>query len=155
MRTPRPAGFIASFKGTSLEIFRVNKGPSSSSENGLLFHRSDPPYSISIHTTENAEWRLDASERAVPTGLSPTTLGKRLDYTPLPEELTLVHEHTDHYSLQPAIEMNLNQRITRFLRESGTLYTTEQWLAKYKLPAWSHRKAYGSRSVMDDNTFVG
>lgn len=27
MRTPRPAGFIASFKVTPLEIFRVNKGP--------------------------------------------------------------------------------------------------------------------------------
>jgi hypothetical protein len=28
MRTPRAAGFIASFKVTPLEIFRVNKGPS-------------------------------------------------------------------------------------------------------------------------------
>ncbi|KAH6684079.1 hypothetical protein B0J14DRAFT_572017 [Halenospora varia] len=78
--------------------------------------------------------------------------------TPLPEELILVHEHTDHYSMQPVIEMSLddlNQRITKFLQRSGTLYSTEQWLMKYKLPAWSARKTRGVKSVIDNNTFVG
>jgi len=96
--------------------------------------------------------------------------------TPLPEEPILVHEHTDHDSIQPTVEMSLegkdkrpnyqvflvvdyildlNQRITQFLQASGTLYTTEDWLARYKLPTWSVGKAYGSRSVMNSNTFVG
>jgi hypothetical protein len=86
-----------------------------------------------------------------------------------------VHEHTDHYSMQPAVEMSLegrderpnisgftinrildlNQRITQFLQANGTLYTTEHWLSTYKLPSWSTKKAYGSRSVMNNNTFIG
>ena len=68
--------------------------------------------------------------------------------TPIPKELILAHEHTDHYSMQPAVEMSLkgrdeqpnfssfpvlntipdlNQRITQFLQASGTLYTPEKF----------------------------
>jgi hypothetical protein len=96
--------------------------------------------------------------------------------TPLPKELILVHEHTDHYSIQPTVEMSLegkdkrpnchvflvvnyildlNQQITQFLQTSGTLYTTEDWLARYRLPIWSVGKTYDSRSVINSNTFVG
>lgn len=31
--------------------------------------------------------------------------------TELPEDLILVHEHTDHYSLQPAREMSLESKV--------------------------------------------
>jgi len=55
--------------------------------------------------------------------------------TLLPDDLILVHEHTDHYSLQPAVEMDLkdlNKKITRFLEEKGVAYTREQWIATFE-----------------------
>jgi hypothetical protein len=108
MRTPRAAGFIASFKVTPLEIFRVNKGPRIFLREWAAF----PPQRSTIfdlHTYKgkvlpkalnkatyqcrlfiiylssyltsilSAEWRLDAPEWAVSTGLSPTALRKGLD----------------------------------------------------------------------------
>jgi hypothetical protein len=235
MRTPRAAGFIASFETTPLEISRVNKDPSIFLREWAAF----PPHRSSIFDLHTYEGKVlpKALDKAtyqcklfiiylssyltsilVPNGASMRPNGqyqqglvRRLagrDWivysvpkcwlspwtesiyvassayvwppetadTPLPKELILVHEHTDHYSMQPAVEMSLegrderpkilsfscfnhildlNQRISQFLQASGTLYTTEHWLATYKLPAWSARKAYCSRSVMDNNTFVG
>ncbi|PMD61573.1 uncharacterized protein K444DRAFT_587759 [Hyaloscypha bicolor E] len=177
MRTPRAAGFIASFKVTPLEIFRVNKGPSIFLREWAAF----PPQRFTIfdlHTYEGkvlpkalnkATYQLPNGASMRPNGRYQQALVRRLagrDWivysipkdTPLPEELILVHEHTDHYSMQPAIEMSLedlNQQVTQFLQTNGTLYTTEHWLSTYKLPSWSTKKAYGSRSVMDNNTFIG
>jgi hypothetical protein len=51
--------------------------------------------------------------------------------------------------------LELNERITKFLQESGTLYSTQQWLLKHKLPAWSARKERGAKSVIDNDTFTG
>ena len=72
--------------------------------------------------------------------------------TPLPDDLILVHEHTDHYSLQPAKEMSLpgnnshsphyvnvlisilsdlNGKITTFLETNSTILKKEQWLQMY------------------------
>ena len=42
----------------------------------------------------------------------------------IPEELVLLHEHTDHYSLQPAVPMTLdelNAGLTRFLAQPGVI----------------------------------
>lgn len=42
--------------------------------------------------------------------------------TPLPPELVLLHEHTDHYALQPAQQMSLetlNKVLTRFLAQEA------------------------------------
>ncbi|KAJ6436233.1 hypothetical protein O9K51_11216 [Purpureocillium lavendulum] len=50
--------------------------------------------------------------------------------TALPDTLILVHEHTDHYSLQPAQQMSvkdLNQELTNFFASNATRYTREQW----------------------------
>ncbi|KAF2760178.1 hypothetical protein EJ05DRAFT_274469 [Pseudovirgaria hyperparasitica] len=52
----------------------------------------------------------------------------------IPADLILVHEHTDHYSLQAATEMSLEQlntKITSFLASSGTIMDKKQWLQEY------------------------
>ncbi|KAF2177148.1 hypothetical protein K469DRAFT_604466 [Zopfia rhizophila CBS 207.26] len=58
--------------------------------------------------------------------------------TPLPEDLILVHEHTDHYSLQAAEGMSLtgklNGKITSFLESYGTAMSKEEWLQAYPQP---------------------
>ncbi|KAH8657491.1 hypothetical protein BGZ60DRAFT_567247 [Tricladium varicosporioides] len=177
MRTPRPTGFIASFKAIPLEIFRVNKGPCILLREWATF----PPQRSTIFDLYTYEGKvlpkaLDKTTYQLPNGASMRPNGRyqqglvrRLDGkdwvvysipkdTPLPEELILVHEHTDHYSMQPAIKMSLhdlNQRITKFLQRSGTLYSVEEWLMKYKLPTWSPRKARGMKSMMDSNKFIG
>ncbi|KAL4799668.1 hypothetical protein BDV19DRAFT_234378 [Aspergillus venezuelensis] len=57
--------------------------------------------------------------------------------TPLPDNLILIHEFRDHYSLQPREEMtvdDLNASITRFLQGKGRLFTKEEWLWQYPKP---------------------
>ncbi|KAF9876295.1 hypothetical protein CkaCkLH20_06238 [Colletotrichum karsti] len=54
--------------------------------------------------------------------------------TKLPEDLVLVHERWDHYSLQPAVVMNvteLDEKITRFLLVHAKVFTRRQWLEAY------------------------
>ncbi|KAM3561470.1 hypothetical protein MY1884_002380 [Beauveria asiatica] len=56
---------------------------------------------------------------------------------PLPESLLLVHERSDHYSLQPARNMPLqeaNREITEFLLGNALVYTKSQWLRAYPEP---------------------
>jgi hypothetical protein len=229
MRTSRAAGFIASFKTTPLEIFRVNKGPHISLREWAAFppHRSSifdlhtyegtvlpkaldkatyqcklliiylSSYLTSILVPNGASMRPNGRYQqglvrrlaggdwivySVPKGwLSPWT--KAYTWHPqimynLPKLQTHPFPRSWSWSMtmQPAVEMSLegrderpkilsfscfnhildlNQSVSQFLQASGTLYTTEHWLATYKLPAWSARKAYGSRSVMNNNTFVG
>ncbi|PNY23832.1 Uncharacterized protein TCAP_06225 [Tolypocladium capitatum] len=72
--------------------------------------------------------------------------------THLPEHLLLVHERSDHYSLQPAKAMrlqgnsvdskttpsltatDLNEHITDFFWRNAAVYTREQWLQAYPSP---------------------
>ncbi|EGD95576.1 hypothetical protein TESG_03051 [Trichophyton tonsurans CBS 112818] len=54
--------------------------------------------------------------------------------TELPNDLILVHEFADHYSLQAKEEMTveeLNAKITNFLTTKGECLTRDQWLQKY------------------------
>ncbi|KAL4941592.1 hypothetical protein BDV06DRAFT_235991 [Aspergillus oleicola] len=56
---------------------------------------------------------------------------------PTPDNLILVHEFRDHYSLQPREEMtvdNLNASITQFLQARGRCFTKEEWLWQYPEP---------------------
>ncbi|RNA03808.1 hypothetical protein BpHYR1_021722 [Brachionus plicatilis] len=49
--------------------------------------------------------------------------------TAIPDNLVLLHEHTDHYSLQTSIqcsEKDLNENLTRFLKENASLLSKEQ-----------------------------
>ncbi|OAA35513.1 hypothetical protein NOR_07898 [Metarhizium rileyi] len=57
--------------------------------------------------------------------------------TRLPDRLLLVHERTDHYSLQPAQDMRLeelNEEVTRFLQYNALPYSKSQWLKAYPAP---------------------
>jgi hypothetical protein len=52
--------------------------------------------------------------------------------TILPQNLVLLHEHTDHYSLQTAVPCSLpelNERLTKFLHENAQALTVQE-LAK-------------------------
>ncbi|KAG6106877.1 hypothetical protein E4U31_000514 [Claviceps sp. LM219 group G6] len=54
--------------------------------------------------------------------------------TILPEGLILVDEGGAHCSLQPAVEMSLrdlNEKISDFLKGHATLYTRNEWIAKF------------------------
>ncbi|MCJ1257297.1 hypothetical protein MMC24_005122 [Lignoscripta atroalba] len=60
--------------------------------------------------------------------------------TALPEDLILVHERSDHWSLQPAKEIaidELNEKITAFLEEKGEAMSMDQWQSKYPAPTES------------------
>jgi hypothetical protein len=49
--------------------------------------------------------------------------------TRIPAELVLLHEHSDHYSVQPATKMTpaqLNKALTNFLSQGGVLRMTKQ-----------------------------
>ncbi|KAM0272830.1 hypothetical protein ACHAQH_008589 [Verticillium albo-atrum] len=96
--------------------------------------------------------------------------------SPLPDDLIMVHEDTDHYSLQPAVEMplkDLDKKITRFLEAYATVYSQAQWLAAFKTdnayeassvgpsssssqaasyqPEWTWSEEYGSYYSIDEN----
>ncbi|BGO88445.1 hypothetical protein NBRC10512v2_000060 [Rhodotorula toruloides] len=54
--------------------------------------------------------------------------------TALPPSLTILHEHTDHYSLQTTKRIsldNLNAEMTRFFVHQCEAYTKEQWVDQY------------------------
>lgn len=100
--------------------------------------RPNSPYQQSL-----VSWRFQGDDMvvyAVPEG------------TALPDDLLLVHERSDHYSLQPAVSMSitgectwsqvfcasinistseLNEKMTHFLRANAKAFTREQWLEKY------------------------
>jgi hypothetical protein len=96
--------------------------------------------SFDISEREGAVWARDASEKAFlgPNGMSLRPLGNMLAVligtfkarntlvfevpagTPLPPELVLLHEHSDHYALQPAQRMTLvelNDSLSKFLAQ--------------------------------------
>ncbi|KAH7327742.1 hypothetical protein B0I35DRAFT_415630 [Stachybotrys elegans] len=144
------ANLIAVFRQTPKELFRVNNGwqvslrawsPSRRvydivPENGLVKPKALDLASYkapngasmrpnSLYQQSLVSWRHrgnDVMVYAVPKG------------TDLPEDLLLVHERSDHYSLQPAIPMTLealNTTITRFLLDNAQIFTREQWLHAY------------------------
>ncbi|RWQ93080.1 hypothetical protein C8Q69DRAFT_81169 [Paecilomyces variotii] len=54
--------------------------------------------------------------------------------TVLPDDLILVHEFGDHYSLQAREEMTveeLNSKINDFLTTKGQRFTKDEWLQRY------------------------
>ncbi|EFW17445.1 conserved hypothetical protein [Coccidioides posadasii str. Silveira] len=56
--------------------------------------------------------------------------------TQVPDDLILVHEFKDHYSLQARKEMtvdDLNTKITGFLRMTAQCLTNEEWLWQYPM----------------------
>lgn len=54
--------------------------------------------------------------------------------TTLPPSLTILHEHTDHYSLQTTKRIGLdelNAEMTRFFAEQCEAYSKEEWLESF------------------------
>ncbi|KAH9931962.1 uncharacterized protein B0H18DRAFT_988909 [Fomitopsis serialis] len=54
--------------------------------------------------------------------------------TPLPDSLTILHEHSDHYSLQCTKPMPLNElnaELTKFINQHGRTLDKEQFDAEY------------------------
>ncbi|KAG9254762.1 uncharacterized protein F5Z01DRAFT_681295 [Emericellopsis atlantica] len=82
--------------------------------------RPNSPYQQSL-----VSWRFrgdDVVVYAVPEG------------TALPTDLLLVHERSDHYSLQPAANipaLELDAKINRFLTAHARAFTREEWLEMY------------------------
>lgn len=144
--------FLASFTRIPKELFRLNNGPAvrlRAMEGPLRPQRSfdlltekgkvkpkalDPPTyewpnGASMRPNSPAQQNLVRTFRgstiyvyAVPTG------------TELPEDLILVHEFGDHYSLQARKEMSideLNAKITDFLDKKAQCFTKEEWLQRY------------------------
>ncbi|KAF2752698.1 hypothetical protein EJ05DRAFT_446385 [Pseudovirgaria hyperparasitica] len=147
------ARLINIFRTVPRELFRVNNGPAIT-----LREWRGQGYSYDV-VTESGMVKpkaLDAANYNAPNGASMRPDGdmhRRLIQnfkgssiivysvpanTPLPPDLILVHEHTDHYSLQAATEMSLadlNQRITSFLGANARVMSREQWLQAYSQAA--------------------
>ncbi|PNY27841.1 Uncharacterized protein TCAP_02242 [Tolypocladium capitatum] len=85
---------------------------------------------VIVYSVPEANYRRDAYPNANNRGKG----------TRLPDDLLLVHERSDHYSLQPAIPMTiggkfsciyLNARMTEFFRANAKEFTREEWLEAY------------------------
>ncbi|KAG9252686.1 uncharacterized protein F5Z01DRAFT_222684 [Emericellopsis atlantica] len=144
------AKLIAVFRRFPKELFRVNNGRKVqlrtwtprrrvydiSLTNGLVQPKATKPTSYeapngasmrpnSPYQQSLVSWRFrgdDVIVYGVPEG------------TALPDDLLLVHERSDHYSLQPAVSMTiteLNGKITRFLTANSRVFTREQWIETY------------------------
>lgn len=52
----------------------------------------------------------------------------------LPEDLILLHEHSDHHSIQCRVPMTLaqlNKKVTQFCQEHGEEMTKEEFVERY------------------------
>ncbi|KAG6025844.1 hypothetical protein E4U19_002965 [Claviceps sp. Clav32 group G5] len=127
---PRP-NLIAVFRNTYRQTYDIV-----AKQNGLVEAKALDPQTYvapngasmrpnSVYQQSLVSWRFRGSDvivYSVPQGTS------------LPDDLVLVHERTDHYSLQPAEQMtidNLNTKITEFLRANAEVFTRERWLKAY------------------------
>lgn len=147
--------FINSYRILPKELFRIN--------NGLLV-RLRPwdslrkPRRFDIYLTDESialPKALDRASYKAPNGASMRPNSPYQHYlmngfegnnvlvyavqegTRLPNDLILVHERADHWSLQPAEEMHiddLNQSISNFLSSSGSILSVKEWLQKYPEP---------------------
>ncbi|KND92483.1 hypothetical protein TOPH_02733 [Tolypocladium ophioglossoides CBS 100239] len=147
------ANLIATFRSFPKELFRVNNGPQ------IRIRPWSPKrhvYDILVKNGRVQPKALDPSTYRAPNGASmrPNSTYQQhlvselfqgsdvLVYavpkgTRLPDNLILVHERTDHYSLQPAQDMTLdalNDKATSFFLAHAKLYTRNQWLKAYPTP---------------------
>ncbi|KAG9252688.1 uncharacterized protein F5Z01DRAFT_222722 [Emericellopsis atlantica] len=166
--------FINSFKHVPLLLFRLNSGKSIKLRE-YSARRSRSFDVLSEAGTVKAK-ALTPSTYEAPNGASMRPLGEFQtalvenfkgsnvtvyavpEGTQLPDDLILVHEHTDHYSLQPAVDMplsELNEKITAFLRTHGTTYSRDEWLATFQqdepaYPEWVWSEEYQMHYYYDD-----
>jgi len=145
--------YIQKFSTVPKELFRLNNGPSVSLRDRAL--KRTGSYDLLTEAGKVKPKALSPATYAAPNGASMrpnTATQSRLvktfkgsdvvvfslpQGTRLPDELVLVHEFGDHYSLQASREMTLdelNGKITDFLKSSGERLTKDQWLQKYPEP---------------------
>ncbi|KAF1961563.1 hypothetical protein CC80DRAFT_401956 [Byssothecium circinans] len=141
------------FKTVPKELFRVNNGRAVRLREWSLQRQRS--YDILTDAGKVSAKALDPKTYRKPNGASMrpnSAFQKRLVSSlkgantivyavpagvPLPDDLILVHEHTDHYSLQAAKEMTLpelNDKITNFLQFKGRVFSKDQWLQAYPQP---------------------
>ncbi|KAL2859976.1 uncharacterized protein BJX67DRAFT_386463 [Aspergillus lucknowensis] len=144
--------FIQSFTKIPKELFRLNTGPAirlraqpgpvRPQRSFDLLTEADKVRPLALNPT-TYEWPNGASMRPN----SPTQQNLVRSFrgstvyvysipagVELPDDLILVHEFGDHYSLQARKSMTvdeLNAKITNFLTTSGERLTKEEWLKKY------------------------
>ncbi|KAM5467027.1 hypothetical protein MauCBS54593_005647 [Microsporum audouinii] len=144
--------FIKAYSVMPKELFRINNGlvvrlrahPGPRRPYGLfdlLTHGGmvkpkaldpatyEPPNGASMRPNTPKMQRVVGTLRGSSTYIYTVPAGIRI-----PEDLILVHEFKDHYSLQAREEMtvdDLNSKITRFLEGSGRCLTKEEWLSEY------------------------
>ena len=97
-----------------------------------------------IHPTIGVKFTLPNGASCRPAGQTLTKIISRFNGncifvipkgTPLPEELILIHEHTDHYSIQTAVncsENELNERLSKFF-EKMEMISKEYFQKKYSI----------------------
>ncbi|KAI0427788.1 hypothetical protein F5Y09DRAFT_22533 [Xylaria sp. FL1042] len=158
--------FIRSYKYIPIMLFRLNAGRSIKLREWSVKRRR----SFDVLTDDGIVQprALDPSTYSGPNGASMRPLGEKQEDlvkafkgsnvvvfaipegTPLPPDLILVHEHTDHYSLQAAKQMpldDLNKKIDAFVRAHSKVYTREQWLATFRQSGGYSNSAASSSSA--------
>ncbi|MCJ1268033.1 hypothetical protein MMC22_007919 [Lobaria immixta] len=114
------SNFLKIFTKVPKELSRIN--------NGVKIKLRDFPGPVKP-VSRSFDLLTDAGV-VMPKALSPQSY----DGTNLPDDLILVHEIRDHYSLQAKKEMTveeLNTKITEFFSKNGRTLTKEEWLEKY------------------------
>ncbi|POR34327.1 Uncharacterized protein TPAR_05471, partial [Tolypocladium paradoxum] len=95
-----------------------------------LFHGSD----VLVYAVPKGMWPSHSDAVNGAGEAMSEEIDRSLQGTRLPDDLLLVHERTDHYSLQPARDMtldDLNDKATSFFLAHAKLYTRNQWLKAY------------------------
>ncbi|KAF4549041.1 Hypothetical protein D9617_24g017550 [Elsinoe fawcettii] len=147
--------FIKSFKTIPKPLFRMNNGNSIRLRAVEGPERPKKPFDLLTTSAmaqpkalypERYEWPNGASMRPNSPTMHELLLrfsgAKVIVYevepgTALPDDLILVHEFADHYSMQAAKPMTvkeLERSITQFLTTAGTRYTRDDWFARYPVP---------------------
>ncbi|KAF1365185.1 hypothetical protein EJ07DRAFT_94999 [Lizonia empirigonia] len=147
--------FIKSFKSFPIDLFRVNNGRTIRlrewtgqkpiydihTEGGYVKAKAlnpatySPPNGASMRPNTEQNRSLIQKYRGQQVVVYSVPAG-----TQLPDDLILVHEFDDHYSLQAARDMplqELNDKITSFLETCGNVKAKDKWLHAYSRAASS------------------
>lgn len=125
-RRARP--MLGKYSHIPIELFRVNDGPQvrlrDSEQQHNLGRRS-----YDLHLGNDGLVHPIAGDLFECAFSSPRSSLR----TGVPQ-LVLYHEHSDHYSLQCAIPMtlnDLNKNLTKFFNTNGEVMTKEEWCERY------------------------
>ncbi|KAI9755954.1 MAG: hypothetical protein M4579_004085 [Chaenotheca gracillima] len=164
---------IRTFRKLPKDLFRINNGPAIKlrdwsvnptrtfdlkTEDGLVKPKAlNPstyvaPNGASMRPNSSMHRNILSRFRAINTIVYSVPAAECREFnkavgTQLPEDLILVHEHLDHYSLQPTKDValeELEETITEFLNRKGKMFTKSEWLSA-SIPKQQNR----TRAVVD------